>query len=305
MRSSRSCRRARPATSRGSSLRRWISARVCSTESCRWAATSARSSPRIRSDRSAWARRAERRQNGATTTPIAAVATSSWTTPLRLASSAPSDESATSAPSTTRPMPLASSRPSVGAPGRRAPGWRPSIRCQPVAGRSPPSAGSSAVCAQRTNPPAPSSTSAQKLTPRSDRTTRRPTITPTIRRTAPATVRRPPVGAPVSVVVVRARATARTIRRSRRRSIPRTTRAASTLTTSSAHATPRAPRVASTSESSVAISPAPTSPQQNAASRTSGSERPPGAGPSGTLTGVAAPGPGRGTPRCGRRRRCG
>ena len=51
-RSSRSCMRARRTTSRGSSARRCTSARVCSTESCRCAATSARSSDRMRSRRS-------------------------------------------------------------------------------------------------------------------------------------------------------------------------------------------------------------------------------------------------------------
>ena len=50
-RSSRSCRRARLAIRRGSSLR-WISTSVCSTESWRWAATAARSSSRMRTERS-------------------------------------------------------------------------------------------------------------------------------------------------------------------------------------------------------------------------------------------------------------
>ena len=48
-RSSRSCMRASRTTSRGSSARRCTSASVCSTESCRCAATSARSSARMRS----------------------------------------------------------------------------------------------------------------------------------------------------------------------------------------------------------------------------------------------------------------
>ena len=52
-RSSRSCMRASRTTSRGSSARRCTSASVCSTESCRCAATSARSSERMRSRRSA------------------------------------------------------------------------------------------------------------------------------------------------------------------------------------------------------------------------------------------------------------
>ena len=52
-RSSRSCRRASDATRRGSAACRWISASVCSTESCTRAATSERSSLRIRAVRSA------------------------------------------------------------------------------------------------------------------------------------------------------------------------------------------------------------------------------------------------------------
>ena len=48
-RSSRSWARARRATSAGSSALRWIRARVCRTESCRWAAMSARSVSRTRS----------------------------------------------------------------------------------------------------------------------------------------------------------------------------------------------------------------------------------------------------------------
>ncbi len=51
-RSSRSCRRARVATSRSSPARRWISASVWRTESCRCAASSARSSERMRCARS-------------------------------------------------------------------------------------------------------------------------------------------------------------------------------------------------------------------------------------------------------------
>src|SRR5215217_253190 len=50
-RSSRSWRRARPTTSGEASVR-WIRARVCSTESCRWAAISARASERMRPRRS-------------------------------------------------------------------------------------------------------------------------------------------------------------------------------------------------------------------------------------------------------------
>ena len=51
-RNSRSCMRASRTTSRGSSARRCTSASVCNTESCRCAATSARSSERMRSRRS-------------------------------------------------------------------------------------------------------------------------------------------------------------------------------------------------------------------------------------------------------------
>ena len=52
-RRSRSCARARRATAAPSPAFFWISASVCSTESCRWAATSARSWVRTRSARSA------------------------------------------------------------------------------------------------------------------------------------------------------------------------------------------------------------------------------------------------------------
>ena len=68
-RSSRSWRRARPATSRGSPARFWISASVCSTESCRWAATSARSCSRMRAARSNDRLRPSRTNHGASSRP--------------------------------------------------------------------------------------------------------------------------------------------------------------------------------------------------------------------------------------------
>ena len=64
-RSSRSCRRASVATSRGSSARFCISASVWSTESCRCAAISARSWERIRSSRSSSSPRTSRSHHGA------------------------------------------------------------------------------------------------------------------------------------------------------------------------------------------------------------------------------------------------
>ena len=64
-RSSRSWRRASAATSRGSSARFCIRVSVCSTESCRCAASSARSWERIRSARSAARLRPSRHRNGA------------------------------------------------------------------------------------------------------------------------------------------------------------------------------------------------------------------------------------------------
>ena len=64
-RSSRSWRRASAATSRGSSARFCTSASVCSTESCRCAATSARSCERIRAARSAVSPRTSRSHHGA------------------------------------------------------------------------------------------------------------------------------------------------------------------------------------------------------------------------------------------------
>ena len=66
-RSSRSCRRARLRACRGASAWRWIRARVCSTESCRWAAISARSSLRMRSRRSSPSWRTRRATQGPNT----------------------------------------------------------------------------------------------------------------------------------------------------------------------------------------------------------------------------------------------
>ena len=70
-RSSRSWRRASAATSRGSPARFCISASVCSTESCRCAASSARSCVRIRSARSSVSPRPSRSHHGARITVIA------------------------------------------------------------------------------------------------------------------------------------------------------------------------------------------------------------------------------------------
>jgi hypothetical protein len=57
------------ATSAGSSLRRWMSARVCRTESWRWAAMSARSVSRTRAARSASSPRHSRSAHGASSSP--------------------------------------------------------------------------------------------------------------------------------------------------------------------------------------------------------------------------------------------
>ena len=64
-RSSRSWRRASVATSAGSSARRWTSASVCRTESCRWAAISARSCGADARARSAASERTSRTIHGA------------------------------------------------------------------------------------------------------------------------------------------------------------------------------------------------------------------------------------------------
>src|SRR5215207_5703100 len=75
-RSSRSCRRASPTTS-GEASARWIRARVCRTESWRWAAISARASERIRPRRSSASWAASRVAQGAkiSTSPIRVMAT--------------------------------------------------------------------------------------------------------------------------------------------------------------------------------------------------------------------------------------
>ena len=79
VRSSRSCPRASRATSRGESDWRWISARVCSTESCRCAAISARSASRMRSRRSSPRSRTSRTHHGTviTATPTSVASTAS------------------------------------------------------------------------------------------------------------------------------------------------------------------------------------------------------------------------------------
>ena len=68
-RRSRSWARASPPTVAGSPAVRWISARVWSTESCRWAATSARSSERTRASRSSLRSGDSRSSHGPTMSP--------------------------------------------------------------------------------------------------------------------------------------------------------------------------------------------------------------------------------------------
>ena len=80
LRSSRSWRRARPATSRGSPARFWISASVCSTESCRCAASSARSCSRMRAERSSVRLCPSRTNHGTVSRP--SIATMIATTPI-------------------------------------------------------------------------------------------------------------------------------------------------------------------------------------------------------------------------------
>src|ERR1700761_895461 len=72
-RSSRSWARASCTTACGSSARRWISASVCSTESCMWAAMSARASARARACRSDTRARADRSHQGPSSSTIPAV----------------------------------------------------------------------------------------------------------------------------------------------------------------------------------------------------------------------------------------
>ena len=88
-RSSRSCRRASAATSRVVGAFFCTSASVCSTESCRWAAISARSCERMRSLRSAASERARRSTQGAKITPSTTATTSTARTTSRAALSAP------------------------------------------------------------------------------------------------------------------------------------------------------------------------------------------------------------------------
>jgi hypothetical protein len=71
-RSSRSACRASRSISPGSPARFWISVRVCSTESCRWVAISARSSARTRAARSRVTVRVSRNNHGTSTIPISA-----------------------------------------------------------------------------------------------------------------------------------------------------------------------------------------------------------------------------------------
>ncbi len=68
-RRSRSWARASRVTAAGSPAERWIRARVCSTESCRWAATSARSSERTRASRSSLRSEDSRKSHGPTMKP--------------------------------------------------------------------------------------------------------------------------------------------------------------------------------------------------------------------------------------------
>ena len=135
VRSSRSWLRARR-TDSAWSLERWISASVCSTESCRCAATSARSSERMRSRRSSPSWRVRRSTSGpsSSTNPpprtLAATTRSSRFTnaslPARIATIPPT----TSAPprrlrsTATGPGRRASSAPSSG------PAMRPARRAQ-------------------------------------------------------------------------------------------------------------------------------------------------------------------------------
>ena len=84
-RSSRSWARASATTCCGWSARRWISARVCSTESCTREAMSARSSARTRACRSTTRSRAMRSHHGPSSTTMAEISSA---TPARGCSSA-------------------------------------------------------------------------------------------------------------------------------------------------------------------------------------------------------------------------
>ncbi len=104
-RSSRSCARASWTTACGSSARRWMSASVCSTESCTRAAMSARSSARARACRSITRSRAIRSHQGPSSSTSAAATSrkppsgaSSWVPPCRLSSQPSPTASSTAAP---------------------------------------------------------------------------------------------------------------------------------------------------------------------------------------------------------------
>src|SRR6185436_14445398 len=104
-RSSRSWRRARAATSAGSPARRCIIASVWSTESCRCAATSARSCERIRAARSSVSERTSRTIHGAKITPSTTTAAITANRTSRAAPSAPVACRKTMPAATTSAMP--------------------------------------------------------------------------------------------------------------------------------------------------------------------------------------------------------
>ncbi len=133
-RSSRSWRRARPATSRGSDERFCISASVCSTESCRCAAISARSCERMRSARSVDRERTSRMIQGAKITASTTTTTITASTTSRAALSEPVACRNTSPAAITSAMPspmrettaaLRSARSSSDAPARVPAVWGP------------------------------------------------------------------------------------------------------------------------------------------------------------------------------------
>ena len=108
-RSSRSWLRARPTTARGSSARRWMSASVWRTESCRCAAISARSSERMRSLRSSTSAFQSRQSHGPKIRPspprMTATASRPWPTARNapwVARNAPTPATTSAPPTTTR-----------------------------------------------------------------------------------------------------------------------------------------------------------------------------------------------------------
>ena len=104
-RSSRSCLRARVATRRSSPAWRCSRASVCSTESCRCAATSARSCARTRSDRSAPSSRTSRTTHGPSSRATPASASTSAIT-TSSSSDHPADcATSTDTAATTRALP--------------------------------------------------------------------------------------------------------------------------------------------------------------------------------------------------------